>query len=123
MADFGVTLTGDAELKAGVAAVAAGLESLDHAPQQTADMIAARAKALAPKRTGTLARSIVGKAVGGKATVGTPLDYGLPVHFGVPAHGQRAQPFLYDAIRYVEGDMIDAWITDIQQLIDKEITG
>ena len=114
-----LTLKGDVDLVADLAKIGTGLDRLDTAARRSAELLAQAASARAPKRTGKLARSIVGRAQGGKASVGTPVSYGLPVHFGVPSRGQRPQPFLADAIRSQSRDVVRVYETDVQDLIDQ----
>src|SRR4029450_10465263 len=111
-----ITTRGGRELGAGVHAVAAGLDHLDGAARATAELLELDARGRAPKRTGALARSIKGTARDGKASVGTPSPYGLPGHFGVPSRGQRAQPFLLDAVKAQDSAILDAWARDTQRL-------
>lgn len=111
------------ELLAGMDRVSAGLDELTEAPRVSAQLIADDARSHAPKLTGRLARSIIGRSDRGRLEVGSPLDYGLPVHFGVPARNQGAQPFLFRALATQSDAVLTAWAKDVQSLIDKETRG
>lgn len=108
---------GSAELAGGLVAVADGLDDL--APDET--IVVARARRLAPVATGRLASSIVGTTVGTTATIGTPVPYGLPVHFGVPSHGQRAQPFLHQAVDAEQVRIVADYTRDVEQLLERNV--
>lgn len=116
-----VTVKGDAELRAALGVIADGLTQLPAAPQDTAALVAADARSHAPRRTGRLASSITGRAGRNTAEIGTPVAYGWPVHQGVPRRGQRAQPFLRNALVAQQARILDAWAADIQRLIDKAV--
>ena len=116
-----VTVKGDAELVAGLAADGDGLAHLDGAARAAAEILELDARGRAPKRTGTLAASIRGTTRGGTATVGTAVRYGLPVHFGVPSRNQRPQPFLLEAVRAQDTAVLAAYVKDTQALIDRSL--
>lgn len=116
-----LTVTGDEQLAAAMTRIGDGLGHLDVAAKAAAELLQLDARGRAPKRTGTLASSVVGRATGGTATVGTPVRYGLPVHFGVPSRGMRAQPFLADAVRAGSSDIAAAYTKNVQAIIDREI--
>lgn len=116
-----ITIKGDDELIAAMGKIADGLTELSDGPTQAAQAVADRARALAPKLTGRLAKSIRGEAANGVAMVGTNISYGVPVHYGVPAHNQRPQPFLFQAVDAEAKDILDAWTKDVQALIDKSV--
>lgn len=109
------------ELLSGMAAVSAGLDDLREAPRVSAELVADYARAHAPKRTGRLARSIVGRSSAGRAEIGSPLDYGLPVHFGVPSRNIAPQPFLHRALVAQTDGVLTAWAKDVQALIEEKV--
>ena len=74
------------------------LEDLDPAPETSARLIAGQARTLAPRRTGTLARSITGHSGEVTATA----RHARPIHAGVPSRGITARPFLTDAARQTQ---------------------
>ena len=92
-----VTLEGDERLRATLKRAGDEMEHLDHG--QDARLIAQRAQARAPKRSGTLARSIYAKDMSlGRAVVTSDLVYAPVIHFGWAAHHIAAQPYLTTAV-------------------------
>lgn len=114
-------LVGDEKLIAGMRAISSGLETLTDAPKRSAQLIADDARSFAPKLTGRLARSIVGRSDRGRLEVGTPIEYGLPVHFGVPSRNIGAKPFLHKALAMDSDAVLVLWAKDVQSLIDEEL--
>ena len=92
-----VTVQGDETLRRTLAAAADDLESLDQS--EGARLVQQRAQARAPKRSGTLARSVVARDLGhGTAAVLSELVYAPVIHYGWAAHGITPQPFLVSAL-------------------------
>lgn len=116
-----VRVRGDAELAAALTAIGGGLGHLEAGAARAAEILAADARGRAPKRTGTLAASIRGRAQGSAATVGTPVRYGRPVHSGVPSRNQRPQPFLAEAVKAQDSAILAAYAKDAQALIDRSV--
>lgn len=113
--------TGSAELAAGLAQIADGLDDLDVAAADTVNIVVARARRLAPVDTGALSRSITGRGSGSTATIGTKVSYGMPVHFGVPSRGQRPRPFLHQAVEAEQFRILDAYTSDVNRLIETKV--
>jgi len=112
---------GSAELAAALNKIAAGVDDLDEAADDTVTLIVARARRLAPSDTGALARSIAGTGTGSTATVGAGARYATPVHSGVPSRGMRPRPFLFDAVDAERGRILDAYARNVQTLIDRKV--
>jgi hypothetical protein len=116
-----LTERGATELVESFDAIAAGLDDLTGAAGETVDLLVHRARTLAPRATGELARSIRGDVTGSTATVTARAAHAGPVHFGVPKRGIRARPFLHRALELERGDVLDAYTADVQRLIDKAV--
>lgn len=104
-----VTVQGDETLRRTLAAAADDLEHLDQS--DSARLVQSRAQARAPKRSGTLARSLVAKDLGkGHAVVVSDLIYAPVIHYGWAARNIAAQPFLVtaldDSTRLVEANSL-----------------
>jgi phage gpG-like protein len=110
-----------AQLKAGLAGIAAGLQDLEDAADDAAATVVARARRLAPVATGRLAQSIRGDHTGSTATAGTSVRYGLPVHFGVPSRSQRPRPFLFQAVDAETKSIVAAYTKDVDRLIGEKV--
>ena len=116
-----LTETGSAELAAALNAIGDGLDDLDAAADETVTLVVARARRLAPTRTGALARSITGRGSGSTATIGAGADYAGAIHSGVPSHGIRPTPFLTDAVEAERGRILDACTDNVQTLIERKV--
>lgn len=88
---------GDTALRTTLAAAQDDLNQLDMS--ENAQLIEQRAKARAPKVSGTLASSIYASDIGpGKAQVASDLVYAPVIHYGWPRRNIRPQPFLDTAV-------------------------
>jgi phage gpG-like protein len=116
-----LTEKGSAELASALTAISHGLDDLDQAADDTVTLVVARARRLAPTKTGALARSITGRGSGSTATIGAGADYAGAIHSGVPSHGIRPTPFLYDAVEAERGRILDAYADNVQTLIERKV--
>lgn len=122
MTGQGVRVVGLAQLKRSLKDFADGLEDLKDANAEASRLVAAKAKTLAPKRSGALADSIRGSRAAGRATVaaGTAkVPYAGPIHWGWPRRHIRANPFMTDAATATEDDWLAAYEQNIQRLADQ----
>jgi hypothetical protein len=103
-----VQIEGLAELQAAVARAQSGLdEDIRAALLAAAEVVAGRARALAPVRTGRLVASIRGEAEGSNADV--VVDARNPRDgFPYPVKIERQQPFLEPAFRASAGPVGEA---------------
>lgn len=120
MAD-GLTTKGDDELAAALAGIEVGLADLADPATDAGRMLAADAARRAPRLTGRLRSSITPTRTPTGVTVGTSVSYGAPIHFGVPSRNIPARPFLTDALRASEDQIVKAYATGIDTLIAKEV--
>jgi hypothetical protein len=92
-----ISVDGDETLNRTLRAAEADLADMDQS--DSARMVAQRAAARAPKRSGTLARSVYAKGLGkGEAVVQSELVYAPVIHYGWAAHNIAPQPFLTEAL-------------------------
>lgn len=92
-----ITVQGDETFRRTLHAAADELANLDQS--DSARLVQQRAQARAPKRSGTLARSVQARDLGnGTAAVASDLVYAPVIHYGWPAHGISPEPFLTDAL-------------------------
>lgn len=87
--------------------------------------IADRARTLVPRRSGHLQESIRtaattrgGQVLAGKASV----PYAGPIHFGWLRRHIQPQPFLYDALDLRRDAVFDAYVRQVEQLVDAVMT-
>jgi len=97
MADETVTVDGDENLRRTLGNAQDDLDNLDQS--DNARLVEQRARARAPKVSGTLRGSIRARDLGnGAAAVASDLVYAPVIHYGWPAHNIHAQPFLTTAL-------------------------
>jgi phage gpG-like protein len=110
-----VDAQGFEELKAELRALSRDMSDLDMA--QTAQVGAALARSLAPRRTGRLAGSIQGHARKNKAVVVARAVYAAGIEYGTPSRHMRAEPFM----RPIDPRWTFTATTDLQTVVDKHI--
>lgn len=125
-----VTVEGMRSLRASLKAAGMGLEDLKAAHLRVAQLVADRAAARAPRRTGRLAASV--RAAGTQSSaivragkVATP--YAGPVHWGWPSRPDpalhwrggviHAQPFIYNAAGELEDQWLHIYLAELNRLI------
>ena len=92
-----VTVQGDDTLHRTLHAAESDIEQMDQT--DSARLVQQRAQARAPKRSGTLARSVQAKDLGkGEAAVMSVLIYAPVIHYGWAGHDIHPQPFLTEAL-------------------------
>jgi hypothetical protein len=108
------------------------LTKLDDAAKQdfkeagfkAATIVVEEAKRLVPYRTGALADSIrAGKVVsGGKVYAGKArVPYAGPIHFGWANRNIAPNPFLYDAADRRVSEVMDAYLTQIYDIWNRNV--
>lgn len=101
------------------------LDDLKDVNAQVAQIVATRAEARAPKRSGRLAASVRGNRAVGRATVlagKSAVPYAGPIHWGWPKHHIEAQPFVSEAAEETEAEWLDLYSTGIDKAVEK-LTG
>ena len=105
---------GSAELASALDGIAAGLDQLDVAATDTVNIVVSRARPLAPRATGALSRSIVGRGTGSTATIGTIVAYGRPSISVCRPSIMRPRPFLTQAVDAEQFRILDAYAADVK---------
>lgn len=103
--------------------------SMRVAADDIGDMAAAEAKAAAhlkqvaqgkaPRLSGALAASLTTDVAAGTVEVGSGLVYAGRTHYGWPAVGQRAQPFLTDALAETEDQTVGYFEDEVDRAIGR----
>lgn len=108
-----------AGLEADLHRAADELADLHGTHRQAGELLEADARRRAPRRrTGELDRSI-GATVGEQGlTVTAAADHAWPLHSGVPSRGIAAHPFLTDALAAQGSDVIDLYLTHVDDVLD-----
>jgi hypothetical protein len=94
------------------------LGDMDGASRAVGSMVVNVASRLAPKRTGALAASVSAvTTVANVVDVRAGTAYAGPIHWGWPAHGITAQPFIQDAIRMNEDDIVELYADEVVEIL------
>jgi phage gpG-like protein len=101
-----VTVVGVERLTATLAAAAVRVVDMSEPMRATGTLVSTRARADAPVITGRLAASVRASTDSEAAAIGSGLEYANRVHWGYARFGQRAQPFIYDAVRTNEATIV-----------------
>lgn len=124
MADFEgtVRIEGLDELVRTMRRAGDDLSDLKDANTRAANIVAARAEQLAPKRTGRLAGNIRPAKQAGRARVmagSSSVPYAGPIHWGWPARHIAENPFLSNAAVETQPEWLTAYTEDVQTALDK----
>lgn len=122
MAAGELRVIGGRELRSSLADLETGLADLKEAHKKAATIAANASADLAPKRTGTLARTIraTGTKTAGVIRSGSKrIPYAGPIHWGWHRRHITAQPFLSDGARSSEGRWIPVYQDHLLDLVDK----
>ena len=120
--NFTVHLEGSDELVAKLEQLREACGDVTRVLAESAKDVTAEALTLAPRRTGTLARSITSRATNNTATVaagegGKAGRYAAVIHWGYPKRHIDPQPFLFDAVAKLGRKTVD----NLHDYIDEEI--
>lgn len=98
------------------------LDELKDANRDAAELVAATARPLVPRRTGRLEATVrtgatkrSGVVRAGRARV----PYAPPVHFGWPRRKIKPQPFLHDALDRRRSELERDYAQRVQDIVDK----
>lgn len=114
-------MEGAAELGRTLRVAAGELRDLSSADDRAGAVIAAAARARAPRRTGRLAASVQFGAVAGAMAVGAggpSVPYAGVIHNGWPGHNITAQPFISDAARDTGPAWLAAYTDAVSDAVD-----
>lgn len=88
-------------------------------PGEAGRLVAARARAGAPKRSGRLAGSMTAGEDGGDVIVSSRLIYAPVIHNGWPGHNIAANPFAARALENSRGEIERIYAADAQKSLGK----
>lgn len=118
-----VIVVGGKNLRRTLKQAARDIKQLRSVNQAAAEIVAAAAKAAAPKgKTGRLAASVkAGRATNrsGRVEYGRGLPYAGPIHWGWPARGIEAQPFVSEAAQATESQWMQLYQKHVDDVLDK----
>lgn len=120
--DIGIQIQGLSDLTRTMKRAGVDITELKDAHTRAASIVADRAAALAPKRSGNLAGSIRPAKQVGRARImaGTKaVPYAGPIHWGWPSRNIKANEFLSRAAQETEPEWTKAYFEDVQKALDK----
>jgi hypothetical protein len=120
MAD--VTVTGVKETINALNLFVKDIEANQSLNREIGSTLAPKASALAPKRTGALARSVGFEASAQKATIyagSAAVPYAGVTEYGWPQRGREARPFLNPAVKNNIGLVLKKYDEEINKAIRK----
>lgn len=117
-----IQVRGAKEFRAAMKSMGADLKDLTAVNRHAAEIVASRARSIAPIMTGALVKSI--KPTAGKSSArvkagGTLVPYAGVIHFGWPAHNIEAQPYLWNAMADEERNVVQSYEREVEALVRK----
>jgi hypothetical protein len=113
----GVTVTGDKELAATMHKAAGELTDMTRAGEKALALVVNRGRQNAPRLSGALASSVEGRLDGPIAAAMSALPYAARVNYGYARYGQRAQPFLTDALVELQGPILAEYDDEADRIL------
>lgn len=121
MSDPTVHVEGLRDLVRTLKAAEQDLDDLKAANRAAAQVVADAARARAPRRSGRLAGTGRPGNAARRATVTfgrASVPYANPIHWGWPRRHIKAQPFLVEAARATRFQWMDAYLENLQKILD-----
>jgi phage gpG-like protein len=119
MSGGGVAVDGGESLRGGLAAARRDLERMRDTHAAIARLIAGRAAAAAPRRSGRLAAGIAASANDHSSIIGAAgVAYAGVVHWGWPARHIAGDPFITRAAQACEPQWTDLYRDGLQTVLD-----
>ena len=122
MAEANISITGVKEVTDTLNKLGRDLESNIELNKELSTTLAQKASALAPRLTGALASSVVGKPSAEKAQIlagSAAVPYAGVIEYGWPQKNREAQPYLNPAVNDNMGYIIEKYNDSIQKAIQK----
>ncbi|MGW0247922.1 HK97 gp10 family phage protein [Nocardia goodfellowii] len=113
---------GSSQLQRTLKRAGVGMDDLKDLHKQGAELAAARARIIGPRRTGRLVGTVrvSGTARAGVIRMGnTATPYANPIHWGWPARGIEANPFVTRAAQETESEWVDLYERRSKELLDQ----
>jgi phage gpG-like protein len=113
-----IKIIGGARLNATLDAAARQISNPVEASRKAATLVERQGRQNAPKRSGRLSRSIVGRPKTGGAEIGSSLVYAGVIHNGWPRHHITANPYLTRALDSTQDQVVSVYAQDAQRALD-----
>lgn len=117
-----IEVTGIRELNKALKGVGDDFEDLKDANQLLGQLVANRATALVPVRSGKLASSIKTNRAKNKVTISAgraSVPYAGVIEYGWGKHGIKARPYLNKAVNEKKGEIKEKYEENIKNIIKK----
>jgi hypothetical protein len=114
-----VEVKGAATFQATTALAAADLGDMREPGQASAAQLLTTGRSKTPRLSGRLANSLTADIGPVLVEVSSGLDYAGRTHYGWPAVGQRAQPFLTDALAELDNTILDNYQHQVEKALSK----
>jgi phage gpG-like protein len=112
-----ITVDGDERLAATAREAADDLGDMTTTNRGVAEIAKARAAGNAPRITGRLAGSVrVASVTALEVVIAADAEYSAFVNYGVPSRGQVAQPFMTDALRDTQTEIVHAYASRVDSI-------
>jgi phage gpG-like protein len=95
------------------------ITELTDAHARASEIVAAAARATAPRRTGNLANSIKSSKVKRTALVRVTAKYANPIHWGWPARNIDPNPWVSEAAQSTEAQWMPLYEAAVQDALDE----
>jgi len=118
MSGTGIECPGGDDLARTLGAAGDQLMDMDRAGAEAGDIIANAATGRAPVVSGYLRSTIHASNAGNTVTVGSDAVYAGPIHWGWGARNISANPFLTDAVSETEGRWSEAYVSEVDRIVD-----
>lgn len=94
------------------------IQDMEAASAEAGQIIAGAARSLVPVVTGHLRSTIEASTSGNTVVISAGARYAAIVHGGSAARNMKAQPFLTDAVAQTERDWTQAYVSEVDRIID-----
>lgn len=115
----GIKLEGAGTFARTLAQAGRDLANLDGEHTEVAQLVATRARSLAPRRTGALAGSISGTGDPTVSTISATAGHARPIHAGVPSRGITGRPFMTNAVEQTQARWVAVYRDALTDAVGK----
>lgn len=118
MGGAGFDVRGISELRAAATAAGAAAADTSTADRDAAAVVGPVARGTTPRATGRTAAALSWGATADGFGVEVGVDHAVPLHWGAPRNNQPARPWVADAYRRSEPDIIAVYETHLDHAVD-----
>jgi hypothetical protein len=119
MSSAGIRVLGLPELQKSMEAAGVSMQNMAKANAAATAIIAAAARARAPRRTGRLSRSVAARSSARTGSVVATAVYAGVTEWGWPKHNRAASPFLLPAAHETEPSWLPLYQAEVAKALTK----